>query len=49
MARRNTYKEDEILEEPFDIKHILRASGYIKKHAIKMIIALVISVNEPSF
>ena len=42
MAR-NTYKQDEILEEPFDIKHILRASGYIKKHAVKMIVALVIS------
>ncbi len=42
MAR-NTYKQDELLEEPFDIKHILRASGYIKKHAVKMIIALVIS------
>ncbi|WP_026653836.1 ABC transporter ATP-binding protein [Butyrivibrio proteoclasticus] len=43
MSRRNTYKEDEILEEPFDIKHLLRASEYIKKHGIKMIIALVVS------
>ena len=43
MARRNTYKEDEILEEPFDIKHLLRASGYIKKHAGKMAIALFLS------
>jgi len=42
MAR-NTYKQDELLEEPFDIKHLLRASGYIKKHAGKMIIALVLS------
>ncbi len=41
--RRNTYKEDEILEEPFDIKHLLRASGYIKKHAGKMAMALVFS------
>ena len=41
--RRNTYKEDEILEEPFDIKHLLRASGYIKKHAGKMALALVFS------
>ena len=31
MAR-NTYKVDETLEEPFDVKHLLRASGYIKKH-----------------
>ena len=43
MPRRNTYKEDEILEEPFDIKHLLRASGYIKKHAGKMGAALFFS------
>ena len=43
MARRNTYKEDEILEEPFDIKHLLRAWVYIKKHAGKMILALLLS------
>ncbi|WP_026523611.1 ABC transporter ATP-binding protein [Butyrivibrio sp. MB2005] len=42
MAR-NTYKQDEILEEPFDIKHLLRASVYIKRHAGKMILALVLS------
>lgn len=27
---KNTYKQDEVLEEPFDIKHLLRASSYIK-------------------
>ena len=43
MARRNTYKEDEILEEPFDIRHLLRAWVYIKKHAGKMVIALILS------
>jgi ATP-binding cassette subfamily B protein len=43
MPRRNTYKEDEILEEPFDIRHLLRASEYIKKHAGRMILALVLS------
>ena len=43
MARRNTYKEDEILEEPFDIRHLLRAWVYIKKHAFKMIAALLLS------
>ncbi|SHN49417.1 ATP-binding cassette, subfamily B [Butyrivibrio hungatei DSM 14810] len=43
MPRRNTYKEDEILEEPFDIKHLLRASAYIKKHAGKMGAALFFS------
>ncbi|WP_408070566.1 ABC transporter ATP-binding protein [Butyrivibrio sp. JL13D10] len=42
MAR-NTYKQDELLEEPFDIKHLLRASGYIKKHVGAMVIALVLS------
>ena len=41
--RRNTYKEDEVLEEPFDLKHLLRASEYIKKHAGKMVLALVLS------
>ena len=43
MARRNTYKEDEILEEPFDLRHLLRAWVYIKKHAGKMVLALVLS------
>lgn len=32
MAK-NTYKQDEILEEPFDIRHLLRASSYIKNIA----------------
>ncbi len=43
MARRNTYKQDEILEEPFDLRHLLRASQYIKRHAGKMSIALLLS------
>ncbi|MDC7294309.1 MULTISPECIES: ABC transporter ATP-binding protein [unclassified Butyrivibrio] len=43
MARRNTYKEDEILEEPFDIRHLLRAWVYIKKQAGKMALALILS------
>lgn len=43
MARRNTYKEDEILEEPFDLKHLLRAWVYIRKHAGKMVLALILS------
>ena len=41
--RRNTYKEDELLEEPFDIHHLLRAFVYIKKYLGKMIFALVLS------
>ena len=42
MAR-NTFKQDENLEEPFNVKHLLRASGYIKVYAKPMIIALVLS------
>lgn len=43
MASRNTYKEDEILEDPFNIKHLLRAWVYVKKHANKMLFALILS------
>ena len=43
MARRNTYREDEVLETPFDYRHLLRASVYIKKYLGKMIFALVLS------
>ena len=32
MASRNTYKEDEIYEENFDIRHLLLAGAYIKKY-----------------
>ena len=42
MAR-NTFKEDENLEEPFNVKHLLRASGYIKRYAKPMLIALGLS------
>ena len=43
MARRNTYKEDEVLETPFDIHHLFRAGVYVKKYAGKMIFALLLS------
>ena len=43
MARRNTYREDEVLETPFDYHHLLRASVYIKKYLKKMIFALFLS------
>ena len=43
MAQRNTYKQDERLEEPFNIRHLLLASAYIKKYLCRMIIALLIS------
>ncbi len=40
---KNTYKQDEILEEPFDIRHLLRASSYIKKYQKRMICAILLS------
>ncbi|MCQ2422404.1 MAG: ABC transporter ATP-binding protein/permease [Lachnospiraceae bacterium] len=43
MAKKNTYKQDERLEEPFDIRHLLLASSYIKKYIGKMAFALLIS------
>ena len=43
MARRNTYREDEVLESPFDYHHLLRAFVYIKKYLGKMIFALILS------
>ena len=42
MAR-NTFKEDEVLETPFDFRHLLRASVYVKKYLSRMILALIIS------
>ncbi|MCM1026750.1 MAG: ABC transporter ATP-binding protein/permease [Roseburia sp.] len=43
MAGRNTYREDEVLETPFDFHHLLRASVYIKKYTKGMIAALLLS------
>lgn len=43
MAEKNTYKQDERLDEPFNIRHLLLASAYIKKYLPKMILALLIS------
>ena len=43
MARRNTYREDEVLETPFDYHHLLRAFVYIKKYLSRMIFAFVLS------
>ena len=43
MARRNTYREDEILETPFDYHHLLRAFVYIKKYLGRMIFAFILS------
>ena len=43
MAKRNTFGVDENLETPFNIKHLLRAGKYIKRHGIKMLISLMLS------
>ena len=43
MAQRNTYRQDERLDEPFNIRHLLLASAYIKKYLGRMILALIIS------
>ncbi|MCR4599098.1 MAG: ABC transporter ATP-binding protein/permease [Acetatifactor sp.] len=42
-TRRNTYKEDEVLETPFEFRHLLRASVYVKKYTGKMVLALILS------
>ena len=42
MAR-NTYEVDEVLETPFNFKHLIRAWVYVKKYAGKMGFSLFIS------
>ena len=44
MAARNTFAVDEKLETPFNIKHLLRAGVYIKRHTGKMAAAFLMSV-----
>lgn len=43
MARRNTYKEDEVLDTPFNVKHLLRSWIYVKKYSGQMCLALFLS------
>lgn len=43
MAR-NRYDVDEILETPFDFRHLKRSFKYMKKYRKKMITALILSV-----
>lgn len=43
MAR-NKYNVDEVLETPFDIKHLKRSFVYMKRHRKKMIAALILSI-----
>ena len=42
MAR-NRFDVDERLETPFNIKHLLRAGVYIKRHSLKMTLSLIFS------
>ncbi|WMJ21810.1 ABC transporter ATP-binding protein [Paludicola sp. MB14-C6] len=42
MAR-NRFDIDETLESPFSLKHLKRAGKYIKKHAKKMILSMILS------
>ena len=41
--QRNTYRQDERLDEPFDLRHLLLASAYIKKYIGKMGLAIFLS------
>ena len=43
MASRNTYRQDEQLDEPFNLRHLLLASSYIKKYIGKMGLAILLS------
>lgn len=43
MAKRNTYRQDEALETPFDIRHMRRAWVYIARYKWKMLLALCLS------
>lgn len=43
MAR-NKYNVDEVLETPFDIKHLKRSFVYMKRHRRKMLAALILSI-----
>ena len=42
MAR-NKYDIDEVLESPFDIKHLKRAMVYVSRYKKRMIISLLLS------
>lgn len=42
MAR-NKFDVDENLESPFSFQHLKRAMKYVKKHAVKMLLALLLS------
>ena len=43
MAR-NKFDVDEVLESPFSFAHLKRAAVYIRRHRLKMLFALLLSV-----
>lgn len=43
MAEKNTYRQDERLEEEFNIRHLLLASSYIKRYIKRMGLAILFS------
>ena len=45
MARKNTYRVDEALEEEFNLKHLLLASKYIKRYLPKLLGAMTFSAS----
>ncbi len=43
MAKRNTFRVDETLQEEFNMRHILLASKYIKRYLSRMLLAMLMS------
>ena len=43
MAR-NKFDQDEVLESPFQWKHLKRAFQYIRRHRTQMLLALGLSI-----
>ena len=46
MAR-NKFDVDETLETPFQAKHLKRTFDYIKRHRVKMLLALILNMAAP--
>lgn len=46
MAR-NTYENDEILEDKFDAKQLKRLGGYIRPYTGKMLLVLFLMLSSP--
>ena len=45
MAR-NTYENDEILEDKFDAKQLKRLGGYIRPYTSKMLLVLFLMLSS---